>query len=248
MIATAVYTDGPLIAFGLTQLKRSPGWLVVWTWFLPAFIFMVWIFKDSRKHAYTYILPLLIITGLGLDAIVRWLSSRLPARSNLIAPATGLILLLGFSYVSYSLFVDHTPEYPWHPKRLFNMDVPGGNLVGIFGFPYSRDWREIGNWFDTLPDEDIPIITNEKERIASFYLSAPINDQHAESVRNIRGRDGAYLVLIEAPQSWVNEIWGWPLSRWHEKFEPLETFFNEEGQLMATVYFLTSEEIEREFR
>jgi hypothetical protein len=34
---------------------------------------------------------------------------------------------------------------------------------------------------------------------------------------------------------------------WHEKFVPLQDFVNEEGRTVASVYFLTPEQIQTEF-
>jgi len=38
-----------------------------------------------------------------------------------------------------------------------------------------------------------------------------------------------------------------PLDAWHEKFVPLKDFVNDEGQVVASVYYLTQEQVNTEF-
>jgi hypothetical protein len=57
-----------------------------------------------------------------------------------------------------------------------------------------------------------------------------------------------YILIVHGPQNWLNHLWGWPLDAWHEKFVPLRDFVNEEGRVVASVYFLTQEQIETEFQ
>lgn len=64
------YNPGPFlwfslvaVAIGFTQVRKSVNWQILLAWLIPPLIFMVLIFKDSRTHAYTYLLPLLIIAG-----------------------------------------------------------------------------------------------------------------------------------------------------------------------------------------
>jgi hypothetical protein len=45
----------------------------------------------------------------------------------------------------------------------------------------------------------------------------------------------------------MNRLWGWSLDEWHEKLVPLHDFVNEEGKIVASVYFLTQEQIDAEF-
>ena len=88
------------VLIGLTRFNLSLRWQVLLVWLLPPLIFMAMIFKDSRTHAYTYLLPLLILAGIGIDTLVRWLQHLLREKSlrivSIIGPA--IFLLLAFSY------------------------------------------------------------------------------------------------------------------------------------------------------
>ena len=74
------YNPGPalwiylgLVVVGLTRIRRSLDWQVLLAWLLPPLIFMAVVFKDLRTHAYTYLLPLLIIAGVGIDICISWI-------------------------------------------------------------------------------------------------------------------------------------------------------------------------------
>ena len=254
------YNPGPVfwiclgsVVMGLTCIRKTIAWRVVLAWFLPPLIFMSIIFNDSRTHAYTYLLPLLIVAGIGIDAIIRWLSKILGGKSIQIVQGIVLAMFLFFSYISYSIFIDHNPEFPWYPKRVLGMNFNGGFVAGTFGFPYSREWREIGKWFQSLPDNEKPIlVTNEKRQIARFYLPPKVRNRYKYSLPHFPGEisapRGIYVLIVHGPQNWMHHLWGWTLDEWHEKFIPLQDFVNDDGKIVASVYFLSQEQIESEFR
>jgi len=249
------YNPGPVfwislgsVILGLTRIRKSIGWQVALAWFLPPLIFMSIVFKDSRTHAYTYLLPLLIVAGIGIDAIL----SRLRGKTFQIAQGAVLAMVMIFSFISYAVFVDHEPEYPWYPRRILGMELDGGYLTGTFGFPYSREWRDIGRWFQTLPNnENVFLVTNEKTQFVSFYLPSTVHNKLTYSLTDFPGEvsapHGLYILIIQGPQSWMNQLWGLPLDAWHEKFAPLHEFVNKQGKTVASVYFLTQEQIDTEF-
>jgi 4-amino-4-deoxy-L-arabinose transferase-like glycosyltransferase len=253
------YNPGPVlwiylgsVVIGLTRIRKSIGWQVILSWFLPPFIFMVLIFKDSRTHAYTFLLPLLIIAGIGIDTLIGWLRTLLRHESARIVHAIVLAVFLMFAYLSYSIFIDHDPEYPWYHKRVLGIELEesGTYLAGTFGFPYNRKWRDIASWFDRLPDQTVFLTTNEKRSIARFYLPSKVQGQYlfAESAEQIQTSSGLYVLIIQAPQSWIKKPWGLRLDKWPKNSVPLHDFFNEDGELVATIYFLTQEQIDTEFR
>ena len=253
------YNPGPVlwlglswVVLGLTRIRNSLNGHVLLAWLLPPLIFMTLIFKESLTHAYTYLLPLLIVAGMGIDAMIGWISSLFQGKSLRIAQAVVLFIFLMFSYLSYELFIDHDPEYPWSPKRVLGMELDGGFVVGTFGFPYSREWRDIGRWFEGLQtNEDVIVVTNEKRQFVSFYLPTSVGNRYRYSLpefsEEIRAPHGLYILIVQRPQSWMNQLWGLHLEEWHERFVPLHDFVNEDREIVASVYFLTQEQIETEF-
>ena len=253
------YNPGPVfwiglvwVVLGLTRVRNSLGWQILLAWLLPPLIFMSLIFKESLTHAYTYLLPLLVVAGIGIDAMIGWIYSFLRGKSSQIAQAIVLVIFLVFAYFSFELFIDHNPEYPWSPKRVLGMELDGGFVTGTFGFPYSRAWRDIGSWFEKLQtNEDVIVVTNEKRQFISFYLPSRVGNRFKYSLpefsKEIRAPHGLYILIVQRPQSWMYQLWGLHLDEWHEKFVPLRDFANEEGEIIGSVYFLTQEQIETEF-
>ena len=238
-----------LTLFGLTRFRKTIGWQVVLVWLLPPLFFMEVVFKDSKTHAYTYLLPLLIVAGLGFDALLGWLRRLLRGRLIHIAHAIILSLLLVLSYISYAILIDHIPEYPWYPKTVLNIELSGGFLAGTFGFPYSREWKDIARWFDSIPNQDVVLVTNEKLQIATFYLPSDVSYNYIsrDFPGDVQTNHGIYFLLIQRPQSWMDQLWGWPVHEWHEKLVPLHDFVNDTGKTVASIYFLTQEQIDAEF-
>ena len=96
------------------------------------------------------------------------------------------------------------------------------------------------------------VVTNEKRQFVSFYLPSEVGNRFKYSLPefsdDIRApRDGLYILLIDRPQSWMFQLWGLNLEQWREKFVPLHEFVNEKGQTIGAVYYLTQEQIDREF-
>jgi hypothetical protein len=257
------YNPGPVlwiglgwVILGLTRIRNSLSWQVLLAWLLPPLIFMTVIFKDSLTHAYTYLLPLLVVAGIGIDAMITWIHSLFRGKSLQLTQGVVLAILLIFSYFSYEVYVDHQPEYLWSPKSVLGMEINGSSSandsLSAFGFPYSREWRAIGSWFENLPtDHHASVVTNEKSEITEFYLPSKVRNLDKYSLRElpeeIRAPNGLYILIVERPQSSKNQLWGLPLNEWHDKFVPLRDFINEEGERVASVYFLTQEQIEKEF-
>jgi hypothetical protein len=253
------YNPGPilwislgLVLLGLTRLRNTLSWHVTLAWLLPPLVFMTLIFKDSRTHAYTYILPMLVIAGVGIDTLISWLARPLGGKLSRVAIAVVLGIFVLYSYISYAIFIDRHPEYPWYPKSVLGMQLDGGQLTGTFGFPYSRDWREIGDWFEALPQDEQPaVVTNEKFQFITFYLPANVRNRYKYSEKKVPAEidapNGLYILIVPGPQSWMDQLWGLSLNDWHEKFVPLKDFTNEDGEVLASVYFFTQEQIEKEF-
>lgn len=250
------YNPGPviwvyliLIALGLVRLGKTNYWKPLSAWILPPLVFMELVFRTSRTHAYTYLLPLLIIGGLGLDLPLSWLERLRTTWPRSIAQWMVLATLVMVGMFSQTILVDHRPEYPWNPKHLWVWDLPGGNREGTFGFPYSRNWRDIGNWFAMLSYRDAPVVTNEKSVIPAFYLPDRFTIDGRADTRpdQVPDEPGIYFVAVRRPQSWRGEIWDWPVETWSQRLQPLAEFENEAGEPVATVFFLTRDQIESLF-
>ena len=148
------YNPGPiiwayvlLIVLGLFRLRRDFASGLLMIWLLPPLIFNEFLIRESRTHFYTYLLPLFLFCALGMESIRLWLERLFKGRSLRLVQALSLLLFGFLTFLSYEILVDHNPEYPWQPKTILSLELAGGDLDGTFGFPYSREWNEIGSWF-----------------------------------------------------------------------------------------------------
>ena len=245
------YNPAPFVWFtlaavilGLTRARWDLRWQVLLTWLIPPLIFIEAILKDSGTHAYSYFIPLLIFAGIGLQWVVSGVKRRFGQVAHRTARMLVLALLLVNTLASYLLFIDHSPEYPWWPKTVLGTTLPGGHPMNIFGFPYDRDWPEVGQWFAPISEHGKVVVTNEKPLIASFYLPDTIRYAYISSNAPdpLPNAGGLYFVVVDHPQSGMQRLWGWTTSEWRDRLTPTQTFVNAQGQPVAWIYFLTDEQ------
>jgi hypothetical protein len=245
------YNPAPFVWFSLgaaglalLRFRWTLGWQVLLAWLIPPLLFMEVIFKDSGTHAYTYILPLLLAAGLGLEGVVLWAKHRYGRYASQAARIIVLVILLLNAFASYSLLVDHGLEYPWRPKTILGVPMPGGSPMSTFGFSYNRSWRAIGDWFAALPSQHKIVVTNEKPLIASFYLPSTMRYQYRSSNPPDRPprTSNLYFILVDYPQSRMGRLWGWTVAEWRERLTPAQTFYNAQGQPVAWIYVLNREQ------
>ena len=250
------YNPGPIVwvyliaaALAVFQLQRTRGWVLTLAWLLPPLVFMEFVFHDSRTHVYTYLLPLMIVAGHGLAGALAWARSYAGDVPGRIAQVVVGMVVLGLAWASFAVLIDPQPEYPWSPKRVLWWQADGGYLQGTFGFPYNRQWRAIGQWFETAAGEAPIVVTNEKLVITTFYLPPDSTIHYRSRVQpeSLAPGDQVYVLVVERPQSWVDGLWGWPLAHWSEEFTAVEQFSRTDGGLQASVYRLTADQIAEYF-
>ncbi len=246
------YDPGPiiwiyflLIVLGATRLRLNPASLLLASWLIPPLVFIEFVMSDPRTHFYTYLLPLIILAALGIET-VRLGLSRLLRRDLTLLVQAGCVVLFAFLFtITNVILVDHNPEYPWQSKTFLNMTFPGGDIQGAFGFPYRRPWSEIAGWFAQTNRLGADYTTNEKLSITSFYM--PQNMQYKEIDQDyydqMGEQSGIYIVMVENPQSRVQTLWGLTVNEVNQKVRPEIEFFDEDGKLQATIYYLTKEQI-----
>jgi hypothetical protein len=256
-----LYNPGPFVwvclaalIAGLTRIRNTTAWQVTLAWLLPPLLFMTVIVRESGTHAYVYLLPVFVVAGAGIDALVRGLAivtERLNIpRVSWIFQALLIGMFLGFSYISQQVFVDHTPEYPWFSKAVLGMTLREDLRDALLGFPYSRDWQAIGSWFAELPGEKVTLVSNEKQEIASFYLPSKVNLLYrlSDYPGKIKAPEGVYFLIVQGPQSGQKQLWGWPTAEWQQRLMPVHEFLNADRQVIASVYFVSQEMLNPTFR
>jgi len=164
----------PLLVYGTVGLLRSrrdlPGLAVVF-WFLTTFAFYMLLGGDPRSHIYTYVLPGLMLTGLGIDRLVGSPKSRSLA-TMLRGVAWTLITLFGA--LTYYMLVDHTVEHPWYRKTILGYPLPNleaRRIEGVFGFPYNRGLPRVGELYRSGRLQG-SYESNERDVMADYYFGA----------------------------------------------------------------------------
>lgn len=205
--------------FYLVKNYRDNSTFITAFWFLAAFTFMEILIESPGTHVYTYLIPAMIILGLGLNLIFE------NVKNKMLFYSTGILVFavsLHLFLQSYVLLVENTREYPWQDKKYLYFDLKRltqddnqNYYLSVFGFPYNRNWQEIGNF---LKEEKGFYDSSEKSSISNFY------------VPNLKFKDKAEIyVEVEHPQSFSRAN--------RREFTPVKVFENPNGT-KSFIYFL----------
>jgi hypothetical protein len=146
--------------------------LVVLGWFAAPFAFYMFLGGDPRSHVYMYVLPGMILSALGIDALISIVRNRTVA---CIAQGAAWAMIITFSAITYYMLVDHRIEHPWEKKSVLGYELPNlttSYIQGVFGFPYRRGLEQVGDMF-RLGELDGTVGSNERYSTVEFYFDAP---------------------------------------------------------------------------
>jgi hypothetical protein len=223
-------------AFGLPDIparKFQKNLLAALAWFLMAFLFMEVIIYQPGTHMYTYLIPAFIFIGLGVFAIEQ-LIQLFKGRQNLKllfqVTISGLFLFIFLQ--SYAIFVDHTQEYPWENEQFYfwtlrspSPDVTERYALSMFGFPYFRDWENIGEFIREHSDFN-SVGANEPDAVTNFYVR--------KSGR--RFSPYRYYISIKNPRSFV-PILNERMAEIIQTQKPVQ-IFEARGKTLAEIYLI----------
>ena len=108
--------------------------------------------------------------------------------------------------------------------------------VRLFGFPYSRDWEEIGE-FVTSTDETGFYASNEKKSLASFYIPQTFYISGA-----------GYYIHIYNPQSFKEKVEKKKIRYWTDNYDPIKVI-EKNGRVLVEIYDMppgTFDDLKRE--
>jgi hypothetical protein len=236
-----------LITLSLFQVRREEKYLLLFIWLLPPLVFIEGVMTDPRTHFYTYLIPLLIFGGLGLPVIEIKLKAWLDKTGAFIGQSLIFLVFLFMGCLTYQIFIQHPPEYPWQTKTFLIWKLQPQAYEGMMGFPYSRHWREIGEFLDNRQGETSAwYISNEKAAIAGFYLPANIQfyDIESKNPPEILSGENIYAIVVENPQSWLTEFLGQPTDEWKSGHTPIKSLIGAHGELLAEIYAIDQVELD----
>lgn len=198
-------------------------------WISGVVIFFEVVVNLPGTHIFNYLLPLMILAGLGVTFtldVVRFRVLRLALSAALVGAGAFLVAQ------SYALFVDHQESYPWEPERLFGRRVPPVQIdryhTSLFGFPYDGGWRAVQSRLaERRQPGDPSYITNDKGSIAEFYLA-----QYPEGPEQL-----GYYIHVRHPQSFTPRVPPGRIASWVSTHRP-DFVVRRDGVIVAELYYL----------
>ncbi len=154
-----------LLFWKRSDRKESTSEFFVTIWFLFTFITYGLLFQKPLTHIYNFLTPVLILFGIVY-------ANSMQSTKRIFAIITALVGLISISF-NHQAFINTTPEYPWNEKKYLTgtMDTSlakNQGVLGVFGFPYNRNWEEIGSKLHELAISKYK--SNEKYRLSKYYV------------------------------------------------------------------------------
>lgn len=241
-----IYIYVILVILSFFQVRREAKYLFLILWLLPPVVFMELVMSDARTHFYTYMIPLSVFVGLGVTTFEGAMSQWLEKFGSIVSKGLIFIVCVFLACLSHFLFIHHPPEYPWQTKTFLIWQLQPQAYEGMMGFPYSRHWREIGDFLkERQGDNPSWYISNEKTSISVFYM--PENMKFLEvtpkNLQKMSPDEPVYAILVENPQSWLTKFLNQPTGEWKSVHIPIKSFYGEKGELLAEVYEIDRLEI-----
>lgn len=201
-------------------------------WISGVIVFFEVVVNLPGTHIFNYLLPMMILMGLG----VKWALDIARFRALQVVASTAVVGAgLFLALQSYALFVENRQGYPWAPERLLALDIPPVKIeryhTSLFGFPYDGGWRAIKDHLDqSATDPQESFLTNDKGSIAEFYM-AP-RDEGADRL--------GYYIHVRHPQSFNPKVAPGRIAVWVDTHRP-EFTVRRDGKIVAEVYRLPVE-------
>jgi hypothetical protein len=214
-----------LHALATRRARLRDAFLVLWI--SGVVIFFEVVVNVPGTHIFNYLLPLMILMGLGVAFVLDILRFRL-LRVALSAALVGVGAFLVAQ--SYALYVEHKESYPWGPERLLGQTVPPVKIdryhTSLFGFPYDGGWRTIKTHLENRPAAGDPsFLTNDKGSIAEFYMAG--YDESADEL--------GYYVHVRYPQSFNPRVPSGRIADWVSTHRP-DFVVRRDGVVIAELY------------
>ncbi|MDC0449087.1 glycosyltransferase family 39 protein [bacterium] len=227
---------------GAFRFKKN---LPIFLWFLFGFLGFELFVRKPGTHIYNFVIPAIILAALGVDLLLKIKYLRTLA-------AVGLVFLLPYFYwQSCMVFLDHSKEYPWEQKRIFELrelgiteqkrlrrKLYGDAYIKIYNFLRTETPKHtLGqklplfgfphyrawNEINEYIGGDVGYVTNEVKTISEWYMDVPY-----------RLEGTFYVVGVRKPLSFVND---WKVTNIGNK-EKVHEIYNETGDIIVRIYLV----------
>jgi len=148
---------------GFVKLKKQDKLLFL-VWALVPLVLFEFVFSSPGTHIHNYILPLLILSGIGVVKLCKKLSSiYIPAYSVIIGIA--FMCLIWISARTYVPGVN--TGYPWNSFGHFKKHYQ----LFMYGFPYNRGWDQVATYLNKA--DATSFYSNDNITIGEYYTRLP---------------------------------------------------------------------------
>ena len=213
--------------FGALSVFRMRKLWSIWLWLLFPWLVLEVLLADPGTHIYAYVIPATILAAQGIDVCAVFASKLIKdQRSEVIIYAGAAGILAFLALVSHLIFIDHSPEYPWEERRILSWTIGKPDpeyRMWVFGFPYNRQWEEIGKFVSKEPGTGY-YATNENKSIAEYFVPYPFDINRA-----------GYYIHVYHPQSFRDKLADDKIRYWMKNYVPVKTIQNQ-GNVVAEIY------------
>jgi len=219
-IYNPLYLSFVYLAFSIFGLKKvhDRKIQILLIWFLVPFTLFQLIIKNSGTHIHNFILPLIILSAVGIETL-------LINKKYLITFVTLLgVLTLAIQVIVFVPFLN--TGYPWKDTEILGIEAPKLRQdlqVFAYGFPYYRNWDEVAIYLEPY-DSGFHFYTNDNTTVADFYL---------RKFKLYDGRQTMFFVDVNSNQLDDNKI---PERYLDESAYYSAKDFYHNGNITATVY------------
>ena len=139
-------------------------------WFSIPFILFEFIFSNPGTHIHNYLIPLFVLTALGIVNVVNLIRGR----GLKLAVVYGFlaIVILHFLINAYVYIPQFKANHPWGNTNFGPIIIPAANQdyqLFLYGFPYNRGWDQVRNHL-FAQDGIRNVYTNDNATTAEYYL------------------------------------------------------------------------------
>ncbi len=230
----AIHFYTALAFLGIIQAARVVNLKIaaLAAWFLFPFAFLEMLVEIPGTHIYTYLLPLAVLMGFGIELCILIAEKVLNKHGKYLVYA-GLIVLFVFLFAqSYMIYVDHSREYPWEDEKFVFWTFAKPSAVyhlSLFGFPYYRHWEEIRDLVESKPNIGF-YSCNERSSISRYSVPLQKNAQYA----------GFYIHILN-PQSFRDVIEEERIKDWVKAYNADRTYYDSNGRVISEVYIIPTD-------
>jgi len=232
---------------GILKFKKSG---IFTAWFLFSyFIFEIFVRKPGT-HIYNFLIPVFVLCGFGFHFLIQKAKKR---NFRIILYCLFAFISIFLYFQSYLIFADHRKEYPWEREEFLTFNkgcdifqnfcerynIPKmvirtkgyhynyqGQKLPLFGFPHSRDWKEINDFVNeknSLREKPLGYSSNEDGTVTNWYMEA-----------SYKSRGTFYFIGVINPVNFVVD----PSPPHGSEYELIKTFIKKDGAEIVNIYLI----------